>query len=147
MTLTRRHAQAWLAGAIAAPLLPSAVHAQAPWPRQPVHLLVDSTGLKLCGPGEWLVEKHGTRPRRGWRKLHPAADADTARQESGPPRRWRREPPREGHAPRARRPATTAASPIASFPVVSKGPPPGSPPPMPTRPDGSRASDPWVRED
>src|SRR3954449_9870168 len=27
---------------------------------EPVHLLVDSTGLKLCGPGEWLVEKHGT---------------------------------------------------------------------------------------
>jgi Transposase DDE domain len=26
---------------------------------EPVHLLVDSTGLKLCGPGEWLVEKHG----------------------------------------------------------------------------------------
>src|SRR5258705_11722800 len=23
---------------------------------EPVHLLVDSTGLKLCGPGEWLVE-------------------------------------------------------------------------------------------
>ena len=30
----------------------------------PVHLLVDSTGLKLCGPGEWLVEKHGTKRRR-----------------------------------------------------------------------------------
>ena len=29
--------------------------------RAPVHLLVDSTGLKLCGPGEWLVEKHGTK--------------------------------------------------------------------------------------
>ena len=28
---------------------------------EPVHLLVDSTGLKLCGPGEWLVEKHGTK--------------------------------------------------------------------------------------
>ena len=28
---------------------------------EPVHLLVDSTGLKLCGAGEWLVEKHGTR--------------------------------------------------------------------------------------
>src|SRR3954447_2587360 len=27
----------------------------------PVHLLVDSTGLRLCGPGEWLVEKHGTK--------------------------------------------------------------------------------------
>ena len=37
--------------------------------REPVHLLVDSTGLKLCGPGEWLVEKHGTKRRRGWRKL------------------------------------------------------------------------------
>jgi hypothetical protein len=44
-----------------------------------VHLLVDSTGLKLCGPGEWLVEKHGTRTRRGWRKLHLATDADTGR--------------------------------------------------------------------
>ena len=37
--------------------------------REPVHLLVDSTGLKLCGPGEWLVEMHGARTRRGWRKL------------------------------------------------------------------------------
>jgi hypothetical protein len=47
--------------------------------REPVHLLVDSTGLKLCGAGEWLVEKHGTRRRRGWRKLHLATDADTGR--------------------------------------------------------------------
>lgn len=45
----------------------------------PVHLLVDSTGLKLCGPGEWLTEKHGTRRRRSWRKLHLATDADTGR--------------------------------------------------------------------
>src|ERR671938_706427 len=29
--------------------------------REPVHLLVDSTGLRLCGPGEWLTERHGTR--------------------------------------------------------------------------------------
>ena len=42
-------------------------------------LLVDSTGLKLCGPGEWLVEKHGTRRRRSWRKLHVGVDADTGR--------------------------------------------------------------------
>jgi len=28
----------------------------------PLHLLVDSTGLKLDGAGEWLVEKHGTAP-------------------------------------------------------------------------------------
>src|SRR5580693_9822313 len=37
--------------------------------REPVHLLVDSTGLKLCGAGEWLLEKHGTKTRRSWRKL------------------------------------------------------------------------------
>ena len=47
--------------------------------RAPVHLLVDSTGSKLCGPGEWLTEKHGTRRRRSWRKLHVATDADTGR--------------------------------------------------------------------
>src|SRR5215203_5159844 len=44
---------------------------------EPVHLLVDSTGLKLCGPGEWLIEKHGTKTRRSWRKLHLGRDADT----------------------------------------------------------------------
>src|ERR687890_725162 len=43
----------------------------------PVHLLVDSTGLKLCGSGEWLIEKHGTRTRRSWRKLHLGVDANT----------------------------------------------------------------------
>ena len=45
--------------------------------RGPVHLLVDSTGLQLCGPGEWLTEKHGTRRRRSWRKLHIGIDAET----------------------------------------------------------------------
>ncbi len=44
-----------------------------------MHLLVDSTGLKLCGPGEWLEEKHGTKRRRAWRVLHLATDADTGR--------------------------------------------------------------------
>ena len=51
--------------------------------QEPVHLLVDSTGLKLCGPGEWLVEKHAARTRRSWRKLHIGVDADTDR--SSPP--------------------------------------------------------------
>jgi hypothetical protein len=41
----------------------------------PLHLLVDSTGLKLGGAGEWLVEKHGTSRRRSWRKLHLGVDA------------------------------------------------------------------------
>jgi len=44
---------------------------------EPLHLLVDSTGLKLCGAGEWLVEKHGAKTRRSWRKLHIGLDADT----------------------------------------------------------------------
>jgi len=51
-----------------------------PRPRRdagPLHLLVDSTGLKLCGAGEWLIEKHGTKTRRSWRKLHIGWDADT----------------------------------------------------------------------
>ena len=41
----------------------------------PLHLLVDSTGLKLGGAGEWLVEKHGMSRRRSWRKLHIGIDA------------------------------------------------------------------------
>ena len=41
------------------------------------YLLVDSTGLKLGGPGEWLTEKHGTKIRRSWRKLHLGVDAAT----------------------------------------------------------------------
>jgi Transposase DDE domain len=45
--------------------------------REPVHLLVDSTGLRLCGPGGWLIEKHGTKRRRSWRKLHIGIDAET----------------------------------------------------------------------
>ena len=42
----------------------------------PVHLVVDSTGLELCGQGEWDAERHG-RARRQWRKLHLAVDAGT----------------------------------------------------------------------
>jgi hypothetical protein len=44
-----------------------------------IHLLVDSSGLKLGGPGEWLVEKHGTSKRRSWRKLHIGFDAVSGR--------------------------------------------------------------------
>ncbi len=55
---------------------------EVPRPRsgsEPMHLLVDSTGLKLCGAGERLIEKHGTRTRRAWRKMHLGVDADTGR--------------------------------------------------------------------
>src|ERR671917_763494 len=45
-------------------------------PHGPLHLLLDSTGLKLFGRGEWESEKH-SRARRSWRKLHLAVDAET----------------------------------------------------------------------
>ena len=44
---------------------------------EPLHLLVDSTGLKICGEGEWLDQKHGIRSHRRWRKLHLGMDAGT----------------------------------------------------------------------
>lgn len=38
------------------------------------HLVVDSTGLKVFGEGEWKVRQHGYSKRRTWRKLHVAVD-------------------------------------------------------------------------
>ena len=35
----------------------------------PVHVVIDATGLKVHGAGEWLAEAHGGRGRRTWRKL------------------------------------------------------------------------------
>src|SRR5690349_18684826 len=43
----------------------------------PVHVVIDSTGLKVVGAGEWRHEKHGGKPRRSWRKLHLAIDPDS----------------------------------------------------------------------
>ena len=44
---------------------------------EPLHLFVDNTGLRICGEGEWLDQKHGIRSRRRWRKLHLGIDAMT----------------------------------------------------------------------
>jgi hypothetical protein len=46
-------------------------------PDGPIHLLIDSTGLKVFGAGEWIQEKHGAKARRTWKKLHLAIDAET----------------------------------------------------------------------
>lgn len=46
-------------------------------PAGPLHVLIDSTGLKIFGAGEWLAEKHGRRSRREWRKLHLGVDAES----------------------------------------------------------------------
>jgi hypothetical protein len=42
-----------------------------------VHVVIDSTGLKVFGAADWLHEKHGGKPRRSWRKLHLAVDPDS----------------------------------------------------------------------
>ena len=39
-----------------------------------IHLVVDSTGLKIVGQGEWAAAKHGGQGKRGWRKLHLGVD-------------------------------------------------------------------------
>src|SRR5215211_149835 len=43
----------------------------------PVHVVIDATGLKVRGAGEWLAETHGGRTRRSWRKLHLAVDPES----------------------------------------------------------------------
>jgi IS5 family transposase len=40
-------------------------------------LVIDSSGFKVYGEGEWKVRQHGKSKRRTWRKLHLALDADT----------------------------------------------------------------------
>lgn len=43
----------------------------------PLHLLVDSTGIKVEGEGEWNARKHGGSKRRVWRKIHIGIDEKT----------------------------------------------------------------------
>lgn len=40
-------------------------------------IILDSTGLKVYGEGEWKVRKHGYSKRRTWRKLHVGIDEET----------------------------------------------------------------------
>ncbi len=47
-------------------------------PGEGLHLVLDSTGLSIVGPGEWVAAKHGGRGRRGWRKLHLGVDQSGA---------------------------------------------------------------------
>ena len=43
----------------------------------PLHLLIDSTGIKVEGEGEWHARKHGGPKRRVWRKIHLSIDEET----------------------------------------------------------------------
>lgn len=42
--------------------------------RRPMHLLVDASGVKVLGEGEWKVKIHGKGSRRKWIKLHVGVD-------------------------------------------------------------------------
>ena len=42
-----------------------------------LHLLIDSTGIKAEGEGEWFAKKHGPSKPRQWRKVHLGIDAET----------------------------------------------------------------------
>jgi hypothetical protein len=41
------------------------------------HVVIDSTGVKVYGAGEWKTRQHGVSKRRTWRKLHLALDETT----------------------------------------------------------------------
>ena len=45
--------------------------------QQSIDIVVDSTGLKVYGEGEWKVRKHGVSKRRTWQKLHLGIDGCT----------------------------------------------------------------------
>jgi hypothetical protein len=49
----------------------------APSPKKITHLVIDSSGLKVYGEGEWQMRTHGKQKRRRWRKLHISMDAAT----------------------------------------------------------------------
>ncbi|MCA1605074.1 MAG: IS5 family transposase [Acidobacteria bacterium] len=44
---------------------------------EPLHVVVNSTGVKVFGEGEWKVRQHGYSKRRTWRKLHLGVDEAT----------------------------------------------------------------------
>ena len=45
--------------------------------KESIHILIDSTGLKIYGAGEWEEAKHGKGRRKGWMKLHLAIDENS----------------------------------------------------------------------
>ena len=45
--------------------------------RRPMEIVVDASGLKIYGEGEWKTNKHGREKRRRWIKVHVAVDPKT----------------------------------------------------------------------
>ena len=53
------------------------INLNVPKSNTPLFIVVDSTGLKVYGEGEWKARKHGVSKRRTWRKLHLGVDEKT----------------------------------------------------------------------
>ncbi|MFT5765632.1 MAG: hypothetical protein ACI8X3_003069, partial [Saprospiraceae bacterium] len=53
------------------------VDIEVPKSKAPIYIVIDSTGLKVYGEGEWKTRKHGISKRRTWRKLHLGVDKKT----------------------------------------------------------------------
>lgn len=53
------------------------IHYKRPSRGDVAHVVIDSTGIKTFGEGEWHVKKHGKEKRRRWRKMHLAVDSQT----------------------------------------------------------------------
>lgn len=68
-TLSRRHKTL--------PVTLRAMDTASDTPARGLHLVVDSTGCKIYGEGEWKVRQHGSSKRRTWRKLHLGVDEAT----------------------------------------------------------------------
>jgi hypothetical protein len=44
-------------------------------PQGPIALIIDSSGLKVCGQGEWHAQQHGEKQHKRWKNLHIGVDA------------------------------------------------------------------------
>jgi hypothetical protein len=75
-TLSRRH-DGLLVDLSAKPAKADDEAAEAPEAPEARHIVIDSTGLKVYGEGEWKQRQHGKSKRRTWRKIHLGLDPET----------------------------------------------------------------------
>lgn len=101
----------------------------------PLHLLIDSTGIKVEGEGEWNARKHGGTKRRVWRKIHIGIDGKSGLPSS--PRARSATPPccpicSIRSRPNRRSPASQPMAPSTVASAMTPSPPEG--PPQSSRP-------------
>jgi hypothetical protein len=90
----------------------------------PLHLLVDSTGIKVEGEGEWNARKHGGSKRRVWRKIHIGIDEMEEDQETV---QWTVSPTTPGNPGRRVHDQRRGRRPHAARTARTSGPDPARP--------------------